>query len=97
MVLELQTKRFHNPYYLLLRSLYKQIYVKIKTIIYSTLKLYGTIRSTTLIDHFFSLGLCLSYDRVLEITKELSDTQIKHYMNTNVFAPGPLKKNLFTV
>ena len=66
-------------------------------IIYSTLKLYGTIRSKTLINHFFSLGLCLSYDRVLEITEELSDIQIKHYMNTNVFAPSPLKKNLFTV
>ena len=50
-------------------------------IIYSTLKLYRTIRSKTLIN---SLGLCLSCDRVLEITKELSDIQIKYYMKTNV-------------
>ena len=34
---------------------------------------------------------------MLEIRKELSDTQIKHYMNTKVLAPSPLKKNLFTV
>ena len=61
---------------------------EITVIIYSTLKLYETIRSKTLINHFFCLGLYLLYDHVLEITKELSDTEIKHYMNTNVIAPS---------
>ena len=44
-------------------------------IIYSSLKLYGIIRSETLMNHSVSLGACLSYHRVLKITKELSDTQ----------------------
>lgn len=70
---------------------------EITVIIYSTLKLYERIRSKTLINHFFCLGLCLLYDHVLEITKELSDTEIKHYMNTNVIAPSTWKKIFFTV
>ena len=70
---------------------------EIHVMIYSTLKLYGTIRSKALINHFFSLGFCLSYDHVLEITKEFPDTQIKHYMNPDVFAPSPLNKIFFTV
>lgn len=44
-------------------------------IIYSLLKLYGIIRSETLMNHSVSLGACLLYHRVLKITKELSDTQ----------------------
>ena len=48
------------------------------------LNVHRTIRSKTLINHFSSLWLCLSCDPVLEITKELSDTQIKHYMKNNV-------------
>ena len=39
--------------------------------LYSTLKIYGTFRSKTVINHFFNLGLCLSYDRILEFTKKI--------------------------
>ena len=46
---------------------------------------------------FSNLGICLSYDRVLEITKELSNTQIHHYLTNNVFAPSPLRKSVFIV
>lgn len=52
------------------------------TIIYSTLKVYGTVTSETLVNHFLCLGLCSSYDCLLEITKGLLDTQIKCYLNT---------------
>ena len=39
----------------------------------------------------------LSYDRVLEITKELSGKQIKTLYDTNVFVPTPLKKCVLIV
>ena len=35
-----------------------------------TIKIYGTFRSKTVIDHFFNIGLCLSYDRILDYTKK---------------------------
>ena len=38
--------------------------------LYSTLKINGTFRSKTVIDHFFKLGLCLSYDHIVEFTKK---------------------------
>ena len=46
--------------------------------LYIALKLYSTVRSKTLIDHMFHLGICSSYDRVLEVTKSLSDDSTKH-------------------
>ena len=70
---------------------------QIPAIIYSTLKLYGKIRFKTLVNHFFSLVLCLLYYCVLKIMKKLSDTQIKDYMNTNVFAPSSLMKFFYCI
>ena len=34
--------------------------------IYAALKIYSTVRSKVLIDHFVNIGLCISYDRLLE-------------------------------
>ena len=51
----------------------------------TTLKIYGTFISKTVIDLFFNLGLCLSYDRILEFTKKLSDAQIENYELIGVF------------
>ena len=65
--------------------------------LYSTLKIYGTFRSKTVIDHFFNIGLCLSYDRILDYPKKLSDAQIESYELTGVFSPNPLRKSIFTV
>ena len=43
-------------------------------VIYNSLKLYATVKSKVLLDHFFNLGICLSYERVLDITKGLYDS-----------------------
>ena len=48
-------------------------------VIYNSLKLYGTVRSKSLIDNLFHLGLCISNDRVLEIPKEYADNLVKGY------------------
>ena len=61
------------------------------------MNIYGTFRSKTVIDNFFNLGLRLSYDRILEFTKKLSDVQIENYELTGVFSPNPLRKSIFTV
>ena len=65
--------------------------------IYVVLKLYSTVRSQTLIDCLFQLGICISYDRILSITKSLYETlrtTIGHY---KIFLPTNLKKGNFTV
>ena len=46
---------------------------------------------------FYNLGKCLSYDQILEFTKNLSEVQIKNYELTGMFMPSPLRKDIFTV
>ena len=65
--------------------------------IYNNLKLYGTVWSKSLIDNFFHLGLCISYDRVLELTKEYADNLVEGYNINQVFCPRTLKRNVFTI
>ena len=65
--------------------------------LYVAIKIYSTVRSKGLIDHFFNIGLCVSYDRVLEISRGLSDTLLRRYNECKVFTPTPLKKNIFTI
>ena len=65
--------------------------------IYVGSKLYSTVRSQTLIDCLFPLGICISYDRILSITKSLYEalrTTTGHY---KIFLPTNLKKGNFTV
>ena len=39
--------------------------------LYNSLKIYMTDRSRNLLDHFFHLGICVSYECVLKITKNI--------------------------
>ena len=61
------------------------------------MKICRIFRSKAVIDYFFNLGLCLSFDRILEFTKKLSDAQIENYELTGVFSTNPLRKSIFTV
>ena len=54
-------------------------------------------RSRMLIDDFFKTGLCVSYDRVLELTKILYENLHQAYTKYGCFFPRILKKNLFSV
>ena len=58
------------------------------SLIYSNLKIYSTCRSRNIIDHFFSIGICVSYDRMLELTQNY---------NHNCFFPKILKQGIFTI
>ena len=46
---------------------------------YISLKIYATVRSKTLINYLFSLGICLPYSHVLEITKDIGIKTLNKY------------------
>ena len=65
--------------------------------IYISLKTYSVTRSRNLIDMLFNLRLCISYARVLEITKNIYENLRESYENNKFFFPNILKMGLFTV
>ena len=65
--------------------------------LYNSLKIYATLRSETLINAFFNLGIYVPYKRVLEITKDLSQSLLTQFENQKVFLPSSARKNVFTV
>ena len=65
--------------------------------IYIGLKLYTTVRSRTLIDKLFHLGICVSYARVLDICDSISSLMLEKYEKEKVFVPQMLKLNVFTI
>ena len=44
---------------------------------YTSLLIYATVRSETLIDKLFHLGLYILYKRVLEITKDMTEYHLQ--------------------
>ena len=65
--------------------------------IYTGLKLFFLTRSRMLIDSLFKTGVSVSYDRVLEITKNMYHNLHKSYTEYGCFFPRLLKKYLFSV
>ena len=65
--------------------------------IYLGLKLYSTIGSRVTIDYMFHLGLCISYPRVLSITKSVYEALCKNYARHGIFLPSNLKKGCFVI
>ena len=45
--------------------------------IYIAIKMHGVTRKKTLVDKFFSLGMCISYDRLLQITAYMAECKIR--------------------
>ena len=64
---------------------------------YVGFKLYSTVRSKTIIDHLFHLGISISYDRVLSITKSLYEVLRRNCVQQNIFLPTNLEKGCFIV
>ena len=62
--------------------------------IYTGLKLFFLTRSRKLIDGLFRIGLCVSYDRVLELTKILYHNLYQAYTNYGCLFPRLLKVEL---
>jgi hypothetical protein len=65
--------------------------------IYIGVMLYAATRKKSIIDRLFDLGLCVLYDRVLNLTDDLAAAVCKFYTDQNVVCPPQLHRDLFTV
>ena len=64
--------------------------------IYTALKIHGATRDRSLVDLFYKLGMSISYDRLLSISTEITNSVIKRYEREGVVCPSKLKEGLFT-
>ena len=79
------------------KKVYHKQYRETPIVLYNSLKIYASLRSETLIERLFSLGICVPYKRVLELTKDISHSLLKQFEIRKVFLPTSSKVNLFTV
>ena len=61
------------------------------------LKICATVRSRKLIDSRFSLSICLPYNQVLEMTKDISIKELQKYEINGSFIPNNVKLHTQTV
>ena len=47
--------------------------------IYAALKIHGTTRDKSLIETFYKLGICISYERLFSISIEITNSVIESY------------------
>ncbi|KAK2551634.1 hypothetical protein P5673_027408 [Acropora cervicornis] len=52
--------------------------------IYTALKIHGATRDRSLIDTFYNLGMCISYDRFLSVSTEITNSVIERYEREGV-------------
>ena len=72
-------------------------YRETPVVIYVSVKIFSILRSKTLIEHFFMLGICIPYSRILNITKDIADRILQQYERDKVFLPEMLRELLFTI
>ena len=65
--------------------------------LFNVLRMYASTKSRTLVDCYFQMGLCVSYDHVLHVTKGISDNLVRKFKTHGIFAPGELKSDVFTM
>ena len=65
--------------------------------LYFGLKLYSVVSSRTIIDYLFSLGICISSDTILSITKSIYEVLRKSYSRHRLFLPRHLKKKCIVI
>ena len=63
--------------------------------IYTALKIHGATRDRSLIDTFYNLDMCISYDRFLSVSIEITNSVIERY-EREVVCPSKLRGELFT-
>ena len=64
--------------------------------IYISMMIHGHTRKRELVDILFHLGLSISYDRVLDISKAMACAASRQYEVDGVVCPLVLRRNLFT-
>ena len=63
--------------------------------IFTALKIHGTTRDRSLVDAFYKLGLCISYDRFLTLSTEIANSVIERYEREDVVCPAKLRSDVF--
>ncbi|KAG0717680.1 hypothetical protein GWK47_053918 [Chionoecetes opilio] len=64
--------------------------------LYLSLKIHAVTRSRGLIDTLFSLWMCVSYDRLLQLTADIANGVCQRFNMEEVVCPPKLRKGLFT-
>ena len=64
--------------------------------VYTELKIHGETRKKSLVDAFYNLGLCISYDRVLSISTDTANCVTTRFEQEGVVCPPKLRGNIFT-
>ena len=66
--------------------------------LYVAIKIYSVSRSKTLINWlYFCAGISISYDRLLDVTRDMAMRSLSQYKRDGVFLPKNLLKNIFTI
>ena len=60
-------------------------YRKTSVVIYGSFKIFSILRSKTLKERFFMLGICILYSRILDITKDIADRMLQQYERDEIF------------
>ena len=66
------------------------------TPIYVALKIHAITHSRNLIDALFNLGMCISYDRLLNLTSDISNTICEQYRVDGIVCPPKLRCGVHT-
>ena len=64
--------------------------------IYLSMLIHAKTRKRELVDTFFKLGLCVSYDRYMNISADLANTVCARYHAEEVVCPPQLRSGVFT-
>jgi hypothetical protein len=64
--------------------------------LYIALKMHGLTRKRTLVDVFFNLGMCVSYDRLLQVTADMASGICTQFEADKVVCPPNMRHGLFT-
>ena len=64
---------------------------------YISLKLYSSVRSKHLVQKLHEIGICVSYDRVVQLLTGWANTALQVYNEDNKVIPLNLRKFVFTV
>ena len=64
--------------------------------VYTALKIHGETRKRSLVEVMHKLGLCISYDRVMDISTDLANSVTAQFEKEGVVCPSKLRKDVST-
>ena len=64
--------------------------------LYLSMKIHAATRSRGLVDTLHSLGMCVSYDRLLQLTSDIANGVCQRFRIEDTVCPSKLRQGLFT-